>query len=120
MAARFVLIHSPSVGPRTWQPVAHRLTELGWEAMVPSLLHVTDQGPSWKARSALARSVRNRLGCQPSRRSSAGGPYCWKPTVSASAYPPPYEEYQDDMPEVSMVVPAGCCPRPSRSGWQAS
>jgi pimeloyl-ACP methyl ester carboxylesterase len=44
MAARFVLIHSPSVGPRTWQPVAHRLAELGWEAIVPSLLHVTDQG----------------------------------------------------------------------------
>ena len=45
MAASFVLIHSPSVGPRTWQPVAHRLTELGWEAPVPSLLHVTDHGP---------------------------------------------------------------------------
>jgi hypothetical protein len=45
MAASFVLIHSPSVGPQTWQPVAHRLAELGWEAAVPSLLHVTDQGP---------------------------------------------------------------------------
>jgi hypothetical protein len=29
MAASLVLIHSPSVGPRTWQPVAHRLTEPG-------------------------------------------------------------------------------------------
>jgi pimeloyl-ACP methyl ester carboxylesterase len=45
MAASFVLIHSPSVGPRTWQPVAHRLTELGWEATVPSLLHLADHGP---------------------------------------------------------------------------
>ena len=58
MAASFVLIHSPSVGPRTWQPVAHRLTELGWEAIVPSLLHVTDQGrrigPGWWTRSAPA------------------------------------------------------------------
>jgi hypothetical protein len=45
MAASFVLIHSPSVGPRTWQPVAHRLAELGWEAAVPSLLHVTHGGP---------------------------------------------------------------------------
>jgi pimeloyl-ACP methyl ester carboxylesterase len=45
MATTFVLIHSPSVGPRTWQPVAHRLPELGWEAAVPSLLHVTDGGP---------------------------------------------------------------------------
>jgi pimeloyl-ACP methyl ester carboxylesterase len=47
MAAGFVLIHSPSVGPRTWQPVAHRLTALGWEAAVPSLLHVTDHGPPY-------------------------------------------------------------------------
>jgi pimeloyl-ACP methyl ester carboxylesterase len=45
MATSFVPIHSPSVGPRTWQPVAHRLTELGREATVPSLLHVTDEGP---------------------------------------------------------------------------
>jgi hypothetical protein len=45
MAASFVLIHSPSVGPRTWQPVAHRLTALDWEATVPSLLHVAHQGP---------------------------------------------------------------------------
>jgi len=45
MAASFVLIHSPSVGPRTWQPVAHCLTELGREATVPSLLHLADDGP---------------------------------------------------------------------------
>ena len=45
MAASFVLIHSPSVGPRTWQPVAHRLAELGRDAAVPSLLHVADHGP---------------------------------------------------------------------------
>jgi hypothetical protein len=47
MAASFVLLHSPSVGPRTWQPVAHRLAELGREATVPSLLHITDQGPPY-------------------------------------------------------------------------
>ncbi len=45
MAASFVLVHSPSVGPQTWRPVASRLAELGWEAAVPSLLHVADQGP---------------------------------------------------------------------------
>jgi pimeloyl-ACP methyl ester carboxylesterase len=45
MAASFVLIHSPSVGPRSWQPVAHHLAARGWEAAVPSLLHVTDDGP---------------------------------------------------------------------------
>jgi hypothetical protein len=45
MAASFVLVHSPSVGPRTWEPVARRLAELGWEAAVPSLLHVGEEGP---------------------------------------------------------------------------
>jgi hypothetical protein len=45
MAASFVLIHSPSVGPRTWRPVAHCLTELGRQATVPSLLQVADEGP---------------------------------------------------------------------------
>jgi pimeloyl-ACP methyl ester carboxylesterase len=60
MAASFVLIHSPSVGPRTWQPVAHRLTELGWEAIVPSLLQVTDQGPPYWPR--VVDAVRAGLG----------------------------------------------------------
>jgi hypothetical protein len=59
MAARFVLIHSPSVGPRTWQPVAHRLTDLGWEATVPSL-HVTDHGPPYWPR--VVDAVRASLG----------------------------------------------------------
>jgi pimeloyl-ACP methyl ester carboxylesterase len=45
MATSFVLVHSPSVGPRTWEPVARRLTDLGWDAAVPSLLHVGEGGP---------------------------------------------------------------------------
>jgi hypothetical protein len=45
MATSFVLVHSPALGPRTWQPVVRRLTELGWPATVPSLLHVGHQGP---------------------------------------------------------------------------
>jgi pimeloyl-ACP methyl ester carboxylesterase len=60
MAARFVLIHSPSVGPRTWQPVAHRLAELGCAAAVPSLLHVTDGGPPFWPR--VVDAVRGGLG----------------------------------------------------------
>jgi pimeloyl-ACP methyl ester carboxylesterase len=50
MATSFVLVHSPSVGPRTWEPVACRLTELGWEAAVPSLLGVGQQGPPFWSR----------------------------------------------------------------------
>jgi pimeloyl-ACP methyl ester carboxylesterase len=60
MAASFALIHSPSVGPRTWLPVARRLTEPGREATVPSLLHVTDQGPPYWPR--VVDAVRAGLG----------------------------------------------------------
>jgi pimeloyl-ACP methyl ester carboxylesterase len=60
MAASFVLIHSPSVGPRTWRPVAHCLAELDWEATVPCLLHLTDQGPPFWPR--VVEAIHARLG----------------------------------------------------------
>ncbi len=41
----FVLVHSPSVGPSTWAPVADRLRERGVAAVVPSLLDVADADP---------------------------------------------------------------------------
>jgi hypothetical protein len=46
MAIVHVLMHSPSVGPATWAPVARRLPG----SVVPSLLHVADAGPPfWPA-----------------------------------------------------------------------
>jgi Alpha/beta hydrolase family len=60
MAASFILIHSPSVGPRTWQPVAQRLAGLGREVAVPSLLHVADEGPPFWPR--VVDAVRAGLG----------------------------------------------------------
>lgn len=36
----FVLLHSPSVGPSTWRPVAEHLTAEGYQVRVPSLLHI--------------------------------------------------------------------------------
>jgi hypothetical protein len=41
----FVLVHSPSVGPSTWRPVADRLIADGHQAAVPSLLDVGDSEP---------------------------------------------------------------------------
>lgn len=41
----FVLVHSPSVGPSTWEPVAERLRAAGHDAVVPSLLDVGRLGP---------------------------------------------------------------------------
>ncbi|MEU4620408.1 alpha/beta hydrolase [Actinoplanes sp. NPDC023801] len=46
MAMTHVLMHSPSVGPATWAPIARRLPG----SIVPSLLHVADAGPPfWPA-----------------------------------------------------------------------
>lgn len=46
--AIFALVHSPSVGPSTWLPVAGRLDEAGHRAVVPSLLEIGDgEPPFW-------------------------------------------------------------------------
>jgi hypothetical protein len=48
MRPLFVLVHSPSVGPSTWRPVAERLTAAGYATRVPSLLDVcADLPPYW-------------------------------------------------------------------------
>ena len=53
----FVLVHSPSVGPSTWQAVAERLRKMGHDAVVPSLLSVGDGGPPyWPRVTSLVRA----------------------------------------------------------------
>ncbi|MFI6295618.1 alpha/beta hydrolase [Nonomuraea sp. NPDC050790] len=47
MQAIFVLVHSPSVGPSTWQPVAEALARRGRRAVVPDLTKVTEGGPPY-------------------------------------------------------------------------
>ncbi len=48
MQPAFVLVHSPSVGPLTWAPVADRLRARGHESIVPSLLDVAEAAaPFW-------------------------------------------------------------------------
>ncbi|MFE2375733.1 alpha/beta hydrolase [Streptomyces sp. NPDC059398] len=55
----FVLVHSPSVGPSTWHPVAERLTAGGHQVRVPSLLHVGAGGPPFWPR--IVEAVRDGL-----------------------------------------------------------
>jgi hypothetical protein len=50
----FVLIHSPSVGPSTWSPVAEQLVASGCDAVVPSLLSVGEGGPPFWPRAVAA------------------------------------------------------------------
>lgn len=59
MVATFVLIHSPLVGPSTWQPVAAELRGRGYNALVPSLAEqVPADEPFWSAHAdAVARAI---------------------------------------------------------------
>ena len=47
-----VLVHSPLVGPLTWEPVAERLRSGGRFVICPSLAGVTDGGPPYYRRLA--------------------------------------------------------------------
>ncbi|MGD1223483.1 alpha/beta hydrolase [Streptomyces krungchingensis] len=55
----FVLVHSPSVGPSTWQPVADRLRAAGHQVRVPSLLDVGAGAPPFWPR--VVEAVRDDL-----------------------------------------------------------
>ena len=50
----FVLVHSPTVGPSTWSPVAGQLVASGCDAAVPSLLPVGEGGPPFWPRVVAA------------------------------------------------------------------
>jgi hypothetical protein len=50
--ALFILVHSPSVGPRTWSAVAAYLRDAGHPVVVPSLLGVGTGGPPFWPRVA--------------------------------------------------------------------
>lgn len=54
----FVLIHSPLVGPTTWQRVARELQAEGFEVSVP-VLHDTDEAatPYWQQHAAAAQQA---------------------------------------------------------------
>jgi hypothetical protein len=47
MSRRFILVHSPSVGPGTWASVADWLQSEGHETRVPDLLGIGRHGPPY-------------------------------------------------------------------------
>ncbi|EYT81437.1 hypothetical protein CF54_19430 [Streptomyces sp. Tu 6176] len=59
MQPTFVLVHSPSVGPSTWRPVAGHLEAAGHRVRVPSLLHIGAGAPPFWPR--VADAVRDDL-----------------------------------------------------------
>src|SRR5260370_24005884 len=72
--ARLVLVHSPLVGPQTWEPVAAEFRALGYDAVVPDLTGTVAAGPPYHARQAevVARSAAGR-GAVLVGHSGAGG-----------------------------------------------
>jgi hypothetical protein len=59
MAARLLLVHSPVVGPETWDLVVADLAGRGWQAGVPDLTGTVVAGPPYCLRQAevIARSA---------------------------------------------------------------
>jgi hypothetical protein len=62
----FALVHSLLLGPRSWAPVAARLTALGAVTVVPSLLDVADADPPFWPR--VAATVNDAVGGLPPGR----------------------------------------------------
>jgi Alpha/beta hydrolase family len=52
-APSFVLVHSPLVGPATWQPAADELRTRGYGVVVPSLAGLEREGPPYHEKLAI-------------------------------------------------------------------
>jgi hypothetical protein len=83
MAPLVVLVHSPSVGPRTWRDVADELHRAGIVAVVPDLRRVTELGPPYWP--TVVRAVVEAIGELPS---GATGPLVLVPHSNAGLFVP--------------------------------
>jgi len=100
----FVLIHSPLVGPLTWQPVAAELRAAGHQVVLPSLLSVaTADPPFWPAVVDLVCSA-----------VPAAGPLVLVPHSNAGLFVPLIREALGDR-EVATVFVDGRLPAASGS-----
>ncbi|MER6980324.1 alpha/beta hydrolase [Streptomyces carpinensis] len=102
----FVLVHSPSVGPSTWQPVAEHLTSAGHRVRVPSLLHIGAGAPPYWPR--IVDAVRDDL-----RQVPAGSPLTLVAHSNAGLFLPVIRAGLDHPVTGSVFVDAAL---PSRTG----
>ncbi|MGW4562003.1 alpha/beta hydrolase [Streptomyces sp. NPDC004561] len=102
----FVLVHSPSVGPSTWLPVAGRLQAAGHEVLVPSLLSVGAGEPPFWPRAVHA--VREEL-----RHLPAGRPVTLVAHSNAGLFLPVIRAGLDRPVSASVFVDAAV---PARAG----
>ncbi|MYR41974.1 alpha/beta hydrolase [Streptomyces sp. SID5910] len=106
MRPTFVLVHSPSVGPSTWQPVAAHLTAAGHRVLLPSLLGVVAAGPPFWPHAV--RAVREHL-----RQVPAGDPVTLVAHSNAGLFLPAIRAGLDHPVAGSVFVDA---PLPARTG----
>jgi hypothetical protein len=59
VAELIVLVHSPVLGPASWQPVAGELARSGWDVAAPLLAGFADDGPPYAGR--LVRLAAERI-----------------------------------------------------------
>ncbi|MFR0354967.1 alpha/beta hydrolase [Streptomyces sediminimaris] len=102
----FVLVHSPSVGPSTWHPVADRLKAAGCRVRVPSLLHIGAGGPPYAPR--VVDAVRDDL-----RQVPSGNPVALVAHSNAGLFVPLIRSGLDHPVAASVFVDAAL---PARSG----
>ncbi|MFF9087471.1 alpha/beta hydrolase [Streptomyces sp. NPDC014991] len=102
----FVLVHSPSVGPSTWHPVAEHLTAAGYRVRVPSLLHIADGSPPFWPR--VVDAVRDDL-----RQVTAGSPVMLVAHSNAGLFVPVIRSGLDHPVTHSVFVDAAL---PARAG----
>ncbi|MEV5611157.1 alpha/beta hydrolase [Streptomyces sp. NPDC052225] len=102
----FVLVHSPSVGPSTWRPVADHLTAAGHQVRVPSLLNVgAGAAPFWPR---VVDAVREDL-----RQVPADRPVAWVAHSNAGLFLPAIRSALDRPVAGSVFVDAAL---PARAG----
>ncbi|WP_049571936.1 hypothetical protein [Nonomuraea sp. SBT364] len=86
----FVLVHSPSVGPSTWAPVAAALERLGHAAVVPDLTGVTaGPAPYWPR---IAETVREAVREGARAAGPGGGPLVLVAHSNAGLFVPVIKE----------------------------
>lgn len=102
----FVLVHSPSVGPSTWHPVAEHLVAAGHRVRVPSLLHIgAGAPPFWPS---IVGAVRDDL-----RQVPAGSPVTLVAHSNAGLFLPAIRSGLDQPVTGSIFVDAAL---PARTG----
>src|SRR5262249_26064705 len=107
-----ILIHSPAVGPLTWQACAAVLRSAGRPAVVPSLAGVTDAAPPWipKMAGRVVEALRDEPATHGGGLVVHSGPGSLVPAVSRAV----------DRPVRAALFVDAVLPRPGRTWFETA